>query len=266
MDKYDKHLDFLIEVTGLEASYCTEVFKLKCKRDIRKALLYLLGSGVDKGLVLNKLEVEKSVTAQLQLVEAFFQAYAPNPPFKRIARAASKRQTTIRLDTETAEKLLKFRRAPTKAEIERLLIACAQYEPKVRARMLKGLRSFGRELKPFEEWVRLAARDQSIEVATQAYHLLAEIPGGVLSALGILMQACKDEHRRFHALSALQKAQNIPAAILKASFAPLIQEYRRLAMQAGTHNALWEELQLIKAILRNNGVPLAIPNLDIERK
>ncbi len=49
MDKYDKHLQFLIEVfPDIEENTCRDIFLQVAKRDIRKALFYMLQPKIDE--------------------------------------------------------------------------------------------------------------------------------------------------------------------------------------------------------------------------
>ena len=70
---------------------------------------------------------------------------------------------------------------------------------------------------------------------------------------------------RFPALAALQKVYGLSPQLLQAAFYPLIQEYRRLSMAEGAVNSLWQEYQLIRGVLRNNGVYLSLPEIDMKK-
>ena len=265
MDKYDKHLQFLIAaLPDIEAERCREVFLKVAKRDVRKALFFLLQPKEELAVLIGDFALSKEVEQQKKLLNQIFHCYCPNPSYTKIVKQLAKGKP-FRIDTATLPKLKQFRRVPSKEVLQQLFGLLHSAEAAVIIDCLKGLKPFGREVERFWTTIDAYANAPNIELAKAALQLLSEMPTGLSKSIMTIAKHCANPSMRFYALSALQRTTNLPSNLLINLLSPIIDEYRRLANTEGAMNDLWEEFRLIQSILKNNGVVLSIPDISLGR-
>lgn len=267
MDKYDKHLEFLIAAfPKIGEAVCKEIFLTTAKRDIRKALFFVFQPKENIDELVEKLSQTPNNQAQNQIdiLNKIFHSFCPNNSYKEVVNQLSKGKP-LKIDTETLGKLQIFRRAPRKELLQKIFSICYNSENEVIVYLLNGLQPFGRELEPLWNIIDNYAKHTDIQIVKSALNLLAQIPTGVHKSILVFSKHCSDPQMRFHALSAMQQTTGLSAKLLINLFDPIIAEYRRLSMTQGNHNDLWEEYRLIRNIAQNNGLRLSIPDINLER-
>lgn len=264
MDKYDRHLEFLTVITNKSEELCKATF-MKDKRDVRKALWHLLQPEQSKEELFEQYisaHVDEEKAASL---EQLLDHFCPNSSFNTIAQQVKKGKL-YKLDTVTAKKLGLFRRPPDKEELIKLINNAKFDFPETLLVLLKGLPFFGRELVPYLFTIQGLTEHKNIEIAKAALDLIGYIPNGAEKAIMSLWTHLSNPALRFHALKAMQHAYQLSPEFLYKIFQPLVVEYERLSRAEGPINDLWEELRMMRTIMRNNGGDLWIPTINLGRK
>ncbi|MCP4438796.1 MAG: hypothetical protein GY810_07615 [Aureispira sp.] len=264
MDKYDRHLEFLTVVTDFDEEQCKTVF-MEDKRDVRKALWHLLQPSTTKEDLMEQYFSLNSDEEKSEVLEELLHCYCPNARFNSIATQVKKGKL-YKLDTVTAKKLGLFRRPPNKEELAKLLSSINAQFPKTILTLLKGLQSFGRELPVHLFTIQGLSESENIEIAKAALDLIGYIPNGPEKAIMALWTHLSNPALRFHALKAMQHAYQLSPEFLSKIFQPLVAEYERLCRSEGPINDLWEEVRMMRTIMRNNGGDLWIPTINIGRR
>ncbi|MCH2021506.1 MAG: hypothetical protein MK207_03400 [Saprospiraceae bacterium] len=265
MDKYDIHLKFLIEVfPDVEENTCKEIFTKKAKRDVRKALFYLVQPKINVDDLIEKFKNSKNKEEQLYLLQQILNWYCPNKAYSKIVKQLEK-GIPFTIDTATLPKLKNFRRAPRIERLKQLLDVVASSELEIIESLLILLLPFGRELEPLWSRIDAYANYPDFELAKAAMNLLSKIPSGIQKSIITFANHCTNPKMRFHTLYSMQNEKNLPSKVLLNIFSPIIAEYQRLVSNQGAMNDLWQEFRLIQQILKNNGVVLSIPNIRLGR-
>lgn len=264
MDKYDRHLEFLTVVTDFDEEQCKTVF-MEAKRDVRKALWYLLQPQQSKNELFEQYSLASTDEEKSAKLEELFAHFCPNASFNTIAKQVKKGKL-YKLDTVTAKKLGLFRRPPNKEELAVLITNATTKHPKTLLTLLKGLPFFGRELLSHLFTIQKLTEQENIEVAKAALDLIGYIPNGAEKAIMTLWTHLSNPELRFHALKAMQHAYQLSPEFLYKIFQPLVVEYERLSRSEGPINDLWEEVRMMRTIMRNNGGDLWIPTINVGRK
>lgn len=267
MDKYDQQLEFLIQALPHQTKEtCQTVFLSVAKRDLRKALFYLLQPDTELEELLAFLRHNSSdiPEQQMEWVDRLMHWYCPNSSYKKIVQQASK-GIPLQLDNTTIGRLKTFRRPPRKEMFQRWFQLMDNRSDAVVLYFAKCLRSFDRELEPFWAYIDGYARSSNLDIAKAALVLLAQMPTGVQKSIFTIGGHLRNPKMRFHALIAMQNAMELSAPLLGNLLNPIITEYRQLINKQGRMNDLWEEYRLIQVILKNNGVRLSMPDIDLGR-
>ncbi len=261
MDKYDRHLNFLIKaLPGIDAEVCTNVFLNDAKRDVRKALFFLLQPKEEKEDLMDSFPVTESAEEQVVLLNKILHCYCPNESFTKIVGLLSKGKP-CKIDTATLPKLKNFRRVPRTDFLRKLFLLVQKSDPNVIVTLLTILRPFGRELEPFWATIDAYANFRNTDIAKAALNLLSKMPSGVQKSIMTFANHTANPEMCIPALSAMQHVYDLDSKMVINLFSPLINEYRRLMPSQGKMNDLWEEFRLLQRILKNNGVILSIPDI-----
>lgn len=267
MDKYDQHLEFLIQALPHQTKEtCQNVFLSVAKRDVRKALFHLLQPDIEEEELLAFLRHNSSEipAQQMEWVDRLMHWYCPNTSYKTIVKQATK-GIPILIDSPTLLRLKAFRRPPRKEMFKLWFQLMDNRSDDVVLHFLKCLRSFDRELEPFWGYIDGYARSYNVDIVKAALVLLAQMPTGIQKSVITIGNYLKNPKMRFHALVAMQNATKLSTPLLSNLFNPIIAEYRQLIDRQGRMNDLWEEYRIIQVILKNNGVRLSIPDIGLGR-
>ncbi len=249
---HEKNLLFLKAVSERSESDCETVFALH-KRDLRLALFDLLKPvGTDKNELLTAFKSESSEEKRIILLSQILNHFCPNRKFKEIL-LAFKQNRTPKLDPQTAEKLLIFRRGPNKEEVNILFDSLGTSDILLATALLEGLTDFGREIEHQLNYIMMIGEAEDTALAKAALMLIPHIPAGIEKAILLYWQALARDDLRFHALNALQASRNLNPDLLFQMFTPILQEYERLCNAEGEMNSLWPEFNMIRNILSKNG-------------
>lgn len=267
MDKYDRHLEFLIQVLPNQSvATCQDFFLATCKRDVCKALFFLLQPTESSEILLEKFlqTNNKESELQIKLLDAMLHWYCPNPSFTKIVTQVSK-GIPIKIDSATITRLKKFRRVPPKQMLFQWFELLNNTTDSVILYLLTGLRVFDWSLEPCWTYIDYYANSTNLEVLKAALTLLAKMPQGILKSVATLDKHLKNSKTRFYALTAMQQTTSIPPTLLTNLLSPIINDYQRLVYTKGQMNDLWQEFRLVQNIAKNNGLVLSIPNISLER-
>jgi len=267
MDKYDQQLEFLVQVLPHKTKEtCQTVFLSVAKRDVRKALFYLLQPDIalEELLALLRHNSSDIPAQQMEWVDRLMHWYCPNTSYKTIVKQAAK-GVPIPLENSTISRLKTFRRPPRKEMFQQWFQLMDNRSDLVRLYFIKSLRSFDRELEPFWGYIDGYARSSNLDIVKAALVLLAQMPTGIQKSILTIGGHLKNPKMRFHALVAMQNATELSPPLLSNLLNPIITEYRQLLGRQGPKNDLWEEYRLIQVILKNNGVRLSIPDIGLSR-
>jgi hypothetical protein len=265
MDKYDRHLQFLITAfPDIPEEVCREAFLVVAKRDLRKALLFLLQPEDDINVLLDNFAESSNTEKQIELLNKIFHCYCPNTSYTKIVKNLSSGKP-FNIDTATLPKLKKFRRAPRKEVLQKMFQIIAGADAAVLIPFLKGLQSFGRETELMWAKIDSYANHANIEVVRAALDLLAKMPTGVHKSINTFSVHCSNPRMCFYALLSMQNTIGLSSKLLVDMLNPVITAYRKLAMTKGPKNDLWEEFRLVQRIFKNNGVVLSIPDVNLGR-
>lgn len=249
---HHQNLEFLKVVSGSSPEETEAVF-LHHKRDMRLALFDLLkAKNTYKSELFNNFLSERSEEKRIETVIKIFTHFCPNDRFREIILAL-KQKKTPKLDPLSAEKLVAFRRGPSKEEINLLFDNLNADELKLAALILEHLIDFGRECEHQLHYIMIMGESDNTYLAKAALMLIAHIPSGIEKALMLYWQALARDDLRFFALNALQLARNLNPELLFEMFTPILMEYERLAKSEGEMNSLWPEFNMIRNILSKNG-------------
>ncbi|BDS15206.1 hypothetical protein [Aureispira anguillae] len=267
MDKYDQHLNFLIQVIPHQnEANCREIFLNRSKRDLCKALFYALQPSIEQEELQERfLQTQTNQTAlQIDLLNKMLHWYCPNASFSKIVGQAS-RGLPIQLDTAILARLKKFRRIPRKETLQKWFHLVYASNDAVILHFLQRLKSFRHALEPSWASIDNYANSKNVEIAKAALVLLVNMPTGTQKSITTLAKHLKDPKMRFYALSALQQTKGLAPTLLIRLLNPVLTEYRSLMNTKGRVNDLWQEYRLIQSIAQNNGVRLSIPDIGLER-
>jgi hypothetical protein len=252
MTIHEKNLIFLKAVAGRSEADCEAAFALH-KRDMRLALFDLLKpEETDKASLLQAYKEEASEEKRMELLPLIFGHFCPNPRFREILLELKQRKTP-KLDPQTEEKFLVFRRGPNKEELNILFDALRSSDIRLATKLLQSLQDFGRESEHLLNYIMMMGEAADVELAKAALMLIPHIPAGIEKALMLYWQALSRPELRFHALNAMQAAKNLNPDLLFDIFTPILQEYERLCRSEGEMNSLWPEFNMIRNILSKNG-------------
>jgi hypothetical protein len=267
MDKYDQQLEFLVQALPHQTKEtCQTVFLSVAKRDLRKALFYLLQPEMELEKVLAFLRHNPSEVPaqQIEWIDRLMHWHCPNSSYKKIVQQATKGRPLL-LENTTISRLKTFRRPPRKEMFQQWFQLMDNRSDPVVLHFLQCLRSFDRELEPFWAYIDAYARSFNLEVAKAALVLLAQMPTGIQKSVITIGGHLKNPKMCFHALIAMQNATELSPPLLSTMLHPIITEYKQLINKQGRMNDLWEEYRLIQVILKNNGVRLSIPDIGLGR-
>ncbi len=261
MDKYDKHLQFLQQALPFSSQHCSDVFKLEAKRDVRKALFFMLQPSRNTDELLTDLIQSKNPTTQIESLHLLFHHYCPNSSYSAIVAKLSK-GTPIKIDTISLEKLKLFRRAPRKEILARFFDAVSGADTTVVVELLRCLRPFGRELSPMWSRIDAYANSQNIAVVKAALQLLSTLPQGVQKSIMTFARYATHPELAMISLNEMQSVYDMSGQLLVRLFNPLIDAYRQLIPAQGKGNDWSQEFNLLVRVLRNNGVVLNLPDIQ----
>lgn len=267
MDKYDQQLEFLIQALPHQTKEtCQSIFLSVAKRDLRKALFFLLQPDIEEAELLAFLRHNSSdiPAQQMEWIDRLMHWYCPNTTYKKIVKQAAK-GIPVLMDNSTVSRLKAFRRPPRKEMFKQWFQLMDNRSDEVLLYFIKCLRSFDRELEPFWGYIDAYARSSNIDIAKAALVLLAQMPTGIQKSIITIGNYLNNPKMRFHALIAMQNATQLSTPLLSNLFNPIIAEYRQLINRQGRKNDLWEEYRIIQVILKNNGVRLSIPDIGLGR-
>ena len=248
---HTRNLHFLKEVTGLDDEICEKAFALH-KRDLRLALFDLLKPKENKDTLFEAYKTEESEDKRIEILRKILYHFCPNPGFKEIILAL-KQNKTPKLDPQTSEKLISFRRGPSKYEVNNLFDSLKATDIHLATFLLENLTDFGREIEHQLNYIMMMGEADDKNLAKAALMLIPHIPGGIEKAIILYWQSLAREDLRFYALNALQSARNLNPDLLFEMFTPILQEYERLTKSEGEMNSLWPEFNMIRNILSKNG-------------
>jgi hypothetical protein len=246
----------------IEKTTCRETFLQVAKRDIRKALFFMIQPQITEDELLKNFALSKNKEEQVYLLKQILDWYCPNKTYTKIVNQLAK-GIPFTIDTATLPKLKMFRRAPRIERLKQLLELVATSDLVVAESLLILLQPFGRELEPMWSRIDAYANYNNFNLAKAAITLLSKMPTGIHKSMMTFSNHCANPKMCFHVLSSMQNAKNLPSKVLVNMFSPIIAEYKRLATNQGAMNDLWQEFRLVQQILKNNGVVLSIPDIRL---
>jgi hypothetical protein len=262
MDKYDKHLQFLQLALPFSEQLCTDIFVKKSKRDVRKALFFLLQPEASIEQILQDLKQKDNVHDQIECLQLILHCYCPNASYSAVLRKASK-GLPIKLDTVSLKKLKQFRRAPRKEVFQHIFNCLNGADATVILFLLCGIRPFGRELVPFLDTINAYANGSDTSVIKAALQVLSQIPQGIQNSIVTFARYSTHPELSMTALKEMQSVYDLPGQLLIQLFSPLIDAYRQRIPAQGTMNDWWPEFRLLRQVLYNNGVVLNLPEIQL---
>lgn len=257
MDPYEVQLKFITQALPQFApEECRRVFYEVAKRDIRKAIYFLLQADSSPEESLAQLEAQPSITSLTEILHQ----YCPNKSYQKIVHRAAKGQPFV-VDARILERLQQFKRAPRK-EVLLQIWARVEQEDELLLAYLQGLKYFSHELLAIWEQIDNCLVHKNEAIVKIALELLTCMPQGVERSLARITYLLRQPEWQFKALSTLQNARDIPALTVRRMIQPIFDAYRK---QNTKRNNLLPEFRIIQSIAKNNHVHLTIPDLDLER-
>ncbi|MGH1335016.1 MAG: hypothetical protein ACRBFS_02735 [Aureispira sp.] len=257
MDPYELQLKFITEaLPQQEAAHCRKIFYEVAKRDIRKAVYYLLQP---TRTVEESLEALEN-TPTLEHLEEVLAQYCPNKSYQQVVHQAAKGHP-FTLEKRLLERLQQFKRAPRKATLQQIWKIVAEEEALLLA-YLKGLQYYSHELVHLWPAIDRCLLHEQEDIVKRALELLARMPQGVERSLPRITHLLRQPEWQFKALKALQQSHNLPSLTVQRLIQPILDAYRKYPNK---RNNLWPEFRIIQSIARNNKVHLTLPDLDLER-
>ena len=257
MDPYEIQLDFITQAIPQQTpDVCKQVFYDVAKKDIRKAVYYLLQPQrtVEESLTL--LETMPNVE---HLQEVLHQ-YCPNKTYQQLVHQATKGHPFL-LEKRLLERLKTFKRAPRKATLEQIW-SIVETDDLLLLTYLEGLKYYSHELAQLWPHINQCLLHEQEEIVKMCLELLIRMPQGVEKSLINITYLLRQAEWQFKALKALQNAQNLPAHTVRALIKPILDAYRK---HPNKQNNLLPEIRIIQSIARNNRVHLTLPDVDLGR-
>lgn len=252
MDKYSRHLQFLKDLQIASAEDCEQQFA-QAKRDVRQALHQLLRGSEELGDLLQQYSQSQKGPEQILLIRPIFQHFCPNPLFSQVLDQVQKRKVAASLDTESFQKLLHYRIVPSPAQLKILFDRSQAYTPLLCA-LFQALQPFGAQLLPWRMVLESYALESELALSLAAIELLGHCSDLIPQCLALWSALFQDPQRRFAVLRALQRSKQLPINWVYGLFSPLLEVYQReRRIEKTDQTSLWEEVNLMRSILRNNG-------------
>lgn len=255
MDTYALQLEFITQALPQHSpATCQQVFYEVAKKDIRKAIFYLLQPSNEPAHSLQQLET----TPSLEHLEEVLLQYCPNKAYQTIVHQAVKGQP-FELEKRLLERLQTFKRAPRKTVLLQIWKA-VQGEDTLLLAYLEGLKYFSHELSQIWAEINHCLLHKQEDIVKMALELLARMPQGVERSLPYITTLLRQPQWQFKALKALQQARNLPSSTVQSLVSPILSRYRK---ESNKKNNLWPEFRLIQSIASNNQVHLTLPDIDL---
>jgi hypothetical protein len=252
MDKYSRHLQFLKDLQIASAEDCEAQFGA-AKRDVRQALHLLLQGPSSLSSLLEAYRQASNGREQMLLLKPIFQHFCPNPAFNQVLDQVQKRKVAATLDTETFQKLQHYRIVPSPEQLK-ILFDRSQAHTPLLCGLFQALQPFGPQLGPWQLVLESYARETDLALSLAAIELLGHCGELIPLCLGLWGDLFQDPQRRFAVLRSLQRSKKLPVHWVYALFSPLLEEYQKQRrLEKTDQNSLWEEVNLMRSILRNNG-------------
>lgn len=257
MNPYELQLDFITQaLPQYSPETCRHVFYETAKKDIRKAIYYLLQPTST---------IEESLTAlekvpSLKHLDEVLHQYCPNKSYQQVVHSATKGQPFV-LENRLLERLQRFKRAPRKAVLQQIW-KIVEREEDLLLDYLQGLQYYSHELSNIWSEIDQCLLHKQEELVKASLELLIRMPQGVERSLTGITYLLRQPKWQFKALKALQHARNLPALTVRRLIQPILDAYRQLPTK---QNNLWPEFKIIQSIARNNHVHLTLPDLDLGR-
>ncbi len=256
-DPYELQLDFIQQALPDHSSEeCRRVFYAVAKRDIRKAVYYLLQPKETPEVSLSNLTATPNSVHLMRVL----QQYCPNKAYQTVVHQAAKGQP-LALEKRLWERLKQFKRAPRPKVLQQIWAAIQDEEDLVLL-YLQELPYFDHELSHLWEEIDQCLGDSNEEIVKIALELITKMPQGIERSLYRITHLLRQPEWQFKALQTLQHSHNLPAATVRRLVQPILDTYRN---QLNKRNNLWPEFRLIQSIARNNKVHLTLPDLDLGR-
>lgn len=262
MEKLDKHRAVFMELfPALDQSILRQLFDERAKKDIKKAIWYALQPKEDITSLVYALAHEVNTNKAEKLLKKIMHLYCPNQSFNTLLKKINK-DTTHKLDTITLKKLGVFRRVPKKAIISEILDA-AEAQSFILCSTLEAFKLFPLEME--EQWWRLDqyVQHSDIEVSKKAMELISMMPQGLSRSVFTFSKILSREDRAIHTLSCLNNLRHIQSNVLLNILMPYIQLCKQEFSLKGKNHPFAKEFELIRSILRNNGVILNIVEMNM---
>lgn len=257
MDPYELQLKFITEaLPQQEPEHCHHIFYDVAKRDIRKAIYYLLQPS---RTLEESLEILEN-TPTVDHLEEVLSQYCPNKAYQQLVHQAAKDQP-FKIEKRLLERLQQFKRAPRKAILQQIWKVVAE-EDNLLLAYLKGLQYYSHELLHLWSSIDRCLLHKQEDIVKMALELLVQMPQGVERSLPRITYLLRQPTWQFKALKALQQAHNLPPLTVRQLIQPILDAYRKFPNK---RNNLWPEFRIIQSIARNNQVHLTLPDLDLER-
>lgn len=255
MDTYALQVEFITQALPQHSpATCQQVFYEVAKKDIRKAIYYLLQPQQDAEASLQQLEQ----TPSLEHLEEVLLHYCPNKAYQHLVHQAAKGQP-FELEKRLLERLKNFKRAPRKAVLEQIWKLVEQEDALLLA-YLEGLKYYSHELSTIWPSINQCLLHKQEAIVKMALELLAQMPQGVERSLPNITALLQQPQWQFKALKALQQARNLPSSTVQSLVQPILNSYRKLPHKK---NNLWPEFRIIQSIASNNQVHLTLPDIDL---
>lgn len=252
--KLERHLAYLQAAGLAEAEATTQCFA-QYHRDIRPAVLALLrpAQTPSADALVEQYAQSQSLAEKQALLPAFFGHFCPNPAYLAWLARAEKPGQDPSLDTETLDKLRRYRVLPSVQQVQALWDASPADEG-LWVTLFQGLLPFAGQM-PERFRPDLEAhitQAEGMDLLRAGLALLAGFSGHFQAHFEFWAGQFQLPARRLPVLMAMQKAQGLSVPRLFALFEPVWQEYERLLMQ-GQGLSLWEEMRLMQQVLQKNG-------------
>lgn len=265
-EEYEAQLAFVqAALPELDAEHCRHVYYEVARRDICKALHYLIQPERPIEALLEQWQNPAlDAAARQACLRDMLHHYCPNDRFQTVVHGAA-RYEPLPVTSRVLQRLQQYQRAPRAATLEQWWAGIAPNEEALALYLLEELRYYSRALEPSWAVIDRYAQHANPSIARAALELLVRLPGGVARSMGTLQRLLRQPERQLHALQALQHARGLSAGLVQALVHPIVQAYQQLERQEGHPNNLSGEYALARNIARNNGVPLTITNLNLGR-
>jgi hypothetical protein len=257
MDPYELQLDFITQAIPQQTpEVCKQVFYEVAKKDIRKAIYYLLQPNQTVEESLERLESAPN----LEHLEEVLHQYCPNKTYQQLVHQAAKGHPFL-LEKRLLERLKSFKRAPRKAVLQQIW-SIVESDDTLLLAYLQGLKYYSHELAQLWPNINQGLLHQQEEIVKMCLELLIRMPQGVDKSLIHITYLLRQPEWQFKALKTLQNAQNLPAHTVRALVKPILDAYRK---HPNKQNNLLPEIRIIQSIARLNSVHVTLPDIDLNR-